>query len=83
MSRDRADTLPWDEMSIQEILELAIADEVDAREYYSRAASLTGNPRTRDTLLRLAAMEEGHAETLRAELEELAAQRSLEAGLAD
>jgi rubrerythrin len=77
------DVLNWSALSIQEILELAIADEVEAREYYLHAAGLTGNAHTRRVLLGLADMELGHAETLRKELEELQLQRDLEAGMAD
>lgn len=70
-------------MSIREILELAIADEEDARDYYRRAAGLAGGMHTRAVLLSLAAMEQTHAETLRKELDELLMQRELEAGMAD
>jgi len=70
-------------MSIQEILELAIADEEDARDYYRHAASLAGSMHTRNVLLSLAAMEQEHAETLRRELEEIVLQRDLETGIAD
>lgn len=83
MGRDRDDALDWDGMSMQDILELAIADEEDALEYYRHAASMTANPHMRETLLHLAAMEEGHAETLRGELNDLLVQRELETGLAD
>jgi rubrerythrin len=38
---------------------------------------------TRRVLLGLADMEQGHAETLRRELEELRLQQDLEAGIAD
>ena len=79
----REHTLDWDTMSMQEILSLAIADEEEARSYYTRAASMTGNPHTRSMLLRLAEMERGHAETLKLELEELGLQRECEAGMAD
>lgn len=77
------DQLNWDEMSIRDILELAIADEEEAREYYRHAAGLTGDVQTRRVLLGLADMEQGHAETLRKELEELRLQQDLEAGIAD
>jgi rubrerythrin len=70
-------------MSIRDILELAIADEEDARDYYRRAADLTGSMHTREVLLSLSAMEQSHADTLRRELEELVLQRDLEAGIAD
>jgi len=70
-------------MSIQDILEIAIEDEEEARAYYTRAAELAGNPHTREVLLRLSDMEQGHAEALRKELDELELQRDLEAGMAD
>jgi rubrerythrin len=70
-------------MSIQDILEIAIEDEEEARQYYQRAAELAGNPHTREVLLRLSEMEQGHAEALRKELDELELQRDLEAGMAD
>jgi rubrerythrin len=75
--------LKWSEMSIQDILELAIADEEEAREYYLHAAELAGNSHTRRVLLGLADMEQGHAETLRKELVDLQLQRDLETGMAD
>jgi len=70
-------------MSIQDILELAIADEEDARDYYRQAAGLAGSTHTRGVLLSLAAMEQEHADALRRELEELVLQRDLETGIAD
>ena len=73
----------WAAMSMQEILELAIADEEDARNYYRRAAGLAGTVHTRKVLLSLAEMEQSHADTLRRELDELLLQRDLEAGMAD
>jgi rubrerythrin len=75
--------LNWSEMSIQDILELAIADEEEARDYYREAAGRTGNAHTRRVLLGLAEMEQDHADTLRRELVELQLQRDLEAGMAD
>lgn len=75
--------LDWKAMSIEEVLELAIADEEDAREYYRHASELTANTHTKEVLLRLSEMEQGHAETLRKELEELQLQREAEAGMAD
>ena len=58
-------------------------DEEEARDYYRRAAELTGNPHTRQMLLNLSDMEQDHADQLRKELEELILQRGLEAGMAD
>ncbi len=75
--------LNWNEMSLQDILELAIADEIEARDYYHHAADLAGNMQIRRTLLGLADMEQGHADVLRKELDELSLQRDLEAGMAD
>jgi len=70
-------------MSMQEILELAIADEEDARDYYRRAADLAGSIHTRKVLLALSVMEQSHADQLRSELDELLLQRDLETGMAD
>ncbi len=75
--------MPWDSMSIEDILELAIADEEEAREYYRRASALTGDIRTRRVLLDLSEMEQGHADTLRRELDELRMQQEMERGIAD
>lgn len=75
--------LHWDDMSLQDILELALEDEIEAREYYRMAADHAGNTHTRRMLLGLAAMEQDHADALRKELEELRLQRDLEAGMAD
>ncbi len=83
MPRPRTQDLNWNAMSIRDVLELAIADEEDARDYYLQAAALTGNSHTREMLLGLSEMEQGHAEQLRRELEELDTQRELEAGIAD
>ena len=83
MPHVRHDDLAWGAMSIQDILELAITDEEDARDYYRRAAAMTGNAHTRRVLISLAEMEQGHADTLRRELEELTMQKDLEAGIAD
>ena len=83
MSPHRSDSLNWNEMSVEDILKLAIADEEDALEYYSRAAKLVGDYHTRCVLLRMADMEKGHAEELREELKSLQVQRELEAGMAD
>ncbi len=81
--RTRRPEPDWTAVSIREILELAIADEEDARDYYRRAADLAGSAHTRGVLLSLSAMEQSHAETLRLELEELLLQHDLEAGMAD
>jgi len=75
--------LDWSAMSIREILALAIADEEHARDYYRRAADLAGNMHTRRILLSLSEMEQGHADTLRKELDEIELQRDLESGMAD
>jgi rubrerythrin len=83
MKHQRNESLNWNAMSIEEILELAIADEVEARDYYKHAAECTGNSHTRAMLLKLSEMEQGHADQLRKELDDLLLQRELEAGLAD
>ena len=83
MAHPPVDKLAWHEMSVQDILELAITDEEEARDYYRRAAELTGNFHTRRVLLDLSSMEQSHADTLRNELKELQLQRELEAGMAD
>lgn len=79
----RDETVNWGEISLEEILQRAIADEEDARDYYRRAADLAGSIHTRQMLLGLSEMEQGHADTLRKELEELLLQRDLETGMAD
>jgi rubrerythrin len=83
MAHPPHDRLNWTEMSLQTILELAIEDEIEAREYYRVAAGHAGNTGTRRMLESLAAMEQGHADTLRKELEELRLQQDLETGMAD
>lgn len=79
----RPQDLHWEAMSIRDILTLAIADENDACAYYRRAAQLAVNPHTKHVLLNLAEMEEGHAATLRMELDDLEAQRECETAMAD
>jgi len=83
MAHQRDDTVNWNEISIEEILELAIADEEYARDYYKHAADLAGSSHTRRMLLQLSEMEQGHADQLRKELDDLFQQRGLEAGMAD
>ena len=83
MHQQRNEPLDWDAMSIEDVLALAIEDEKQARDYYQRAAGLTGNAHTRAMLLRLSEMEQGHADQLSAELQELQMQKELEAGMAD
>ena len=83
MPHGRNDTVNWNAMSIRDILELAIADEEDARDYYRRASGCAGSLHTRRMLLSLAEMEQGHADQLRRELEELRLQGELETGIAD
>jgi rubrerythrin len=83
MAHQRDDTVNWNEISIEEILELAIADEEYARDYYMHAAHLAGSLHTRRMLMQLSEMEQGHADQLRKELDELTQQRGLEAGMAD
>src|SRR5512135_3071505 len=83
MAHPPVEGMRWNELSIQDILELAIADEEEARDYYRHAADQTGNMHTRKLLLSLSEMEQGHADTLRKELQELILQRDLEAGMVD
>lgn len=82
MKVQKAD-VDWKEVSLEEILELAIADELEARDYYAHAAQFAGNPHTRELLLKLSVMEQGHADQLQAELDELRIEREEEAGMAD
>lgn len=79
----RTEAINWNEITLEEIFELAIADEEYARDYYQRAAELAGNPHTRELLLKLSEMEQGHADSLRRELEELRTERQEVAGMAD
>lgn len=83
MTHQRHDDIDWKEATLEEIFEFAIADEEYARDYYRNAAELAGNPHTRDVLLQLSEMEQGHADVLRKELEELRIERQEEAGMAD
>jgi rubrerythrin len=73
----------WSEVSIIDILKIAVAHEVEARDYYLHAADCTGNPHTRDLLLRLSEMEQGHADQLQQELNDLRIQRDIETAMAD
>jgi rubrerythrin len=75
--------IDWKAISLEEILELAIGDEEEARDSYAHAAQLAGNPHTRNMLTKLSPMEHGHPDQLRAELEELRIERQEEAGMAD
>jgi len=77
------DRLNWTELTLQNILEIAIEDEIEARDYYRTAADHAGNTGTRRMLQELALMEQGHAEALRKELEELRLQQDMETGMAD
>ncbi len=83
MPHEHHTTINWNEMSIEDILELAIADEEEAQEYYRHAAECVGNMHTRRMLLKLSDMERTHAEQLRKELEDLHLQREEETGIAD
>ena len=83
MPHPRTEDLSWDRMSIRDVLELAIADEEEARDYYRRASELTGNLHTRRVLVELSQMEQGHADQLRKELDDLVTQSEMEAGIAD
>lgn len=83
MAHPSHDRLNWNDLSLQDILAIAIEDEIEARNYYRTAAGHAGNTGTRRMLESLAAMEQGHADTLRKELDELRLQTDMEAGLAD
>lgn len=83
MKHQRDETINWNEISIEEILQRAIADEEESRDYYKHAADCTGDMHTRRLLLRLSETEQGHADQLRKELDELRLQRGLETGMAD
>ena len=83
MKPPRNQTIDWSNVSMEEIIEFAIADEEDARDYYAHAAKLAGNPHTRDMLMKLSVMEQGHADALRSELDELRIEREQETGMAD
>lgn len=83
MKPPRNETINWREVSIDEILEYAIADEEEARDYYAHAAQLAGSPHTREMLQKLSVMEQGHADQLRAELDELRIERQESEGMAD
>jgi rubrerythrin len=83
MKHQRDETINWNEISIEEILQRAIADEEEARDYYKHAADCAGDMHTRRLLLRLSETEQGHADQLRKELDELRLQRGLETGMAD
>jgi len=83
MAPQRNESLNWNDMSVEDILRLAIADEEEAQEYYHRAAHCVGGYHTRCMLLKLSEMEKGHAEELRRELTDLLVQREMESGMAD
>ena len=83
MKHQRHEEVNWREITMEEIFELAIADEEDARDYYKHAAELAGNLHTRKMLLQLSEMEQGHADQLRKELEDLRIEREEETGMAD
>ena len=73
----------WNEVSLEEVLTTAIADELAACDYYRHAAALTGNSHTRALLVRLSDMEQGHADSLRVELDNVIVQREMESGMVD
>jgi rubrerythrin len=83
MAHPPHDKLNWSDLSLQDILAIAIEDENEARDYYRMAAGHAGNTGTRRMLEALAVMEQGHADSLRKELDELRLQQDMEAGLAD
>jgi len=83
MKHQRDETINWNEISIEEILQRAITDEEESRDYYKQAADCAGDMHTRRLLLRLSETEQGHADQLRKELDEVRLQRGLETGMAD
>lgn len=83
MVHERPEDVNWNDISIEAILELAIADEEYARDYYRHAVNHSGSLQTRRMLLQLSEMEQGHADQLRKELDDLLQQRELETGMAD
>ncbi|MBI5471096.1 MAG: hypothetical protein HY961_01990 [Ignavibacteriae bacterium] len=83
MTHQRHEEVNWNDVSMEEIFEFAIADEEYARDYYQHAAKLAGNLHTQRMLMKLSEMEQGHADTLRKELDELRIERQEEAGMAD
>jgi rubrerythrin len=83
MPRPPHDQLNWNALSMQDILTLAIKDEEEARDYYRHAAELAGDLNTRRMFQGLAEMEQGHADLLTRELNELNLQHDLEVGMAD
>ena len=83
MSPQRNESLNWNEMSVEDILRLAIADEEEAQDYYQRAANCVGSYHIHRMLLKLSEMEKGHAEEPRKELNDLMVQREMEPGMAD
>ena len=83
MPHTRPDDLDWNGMSLEDILTLAIHDEFEARDYYRRAAALAEQPHTRKMFEGLSAMEQGHADQLQKELDEIRLQHDLETGMAD
>ncbi len=69
MTRLRRDEMTnWKEVSMEEILVRAIADEESERDYYKHAAECAVSPHTQRVLLELSAMEQGHADKLRGEV---------------
>ena len=83
MTHARSEELDWEGMSLEDILTLAIHDEFEARDYYHRAAAMAATPHTRKMFEGLSAMEQGHADQLQKELDEIRLQHDMEAGMAD
>jgi rubrerythrin len=83
MKHERNEAINWREISIEEILERAIADEEESRDYYKHAAECAGSIHTRRMLMNLSEMEQTHADQLKKELEDLLLQREIETGMVD
>ncbi len=70
--------MSYADLSLEEVIQLAIEREIEARELYLRAVALVQDEQARDLLRELAAQEEGH----RRRLEALLASGTLETRLA-
>jgi len=60
----KTDNAPWEDLSVQDILERAIADEEGVRDYYRRAATKAGNAHVGSAHPSFR-KRTGHADTLR------------------
>lgn len=67
----RSDEISDGDKSLSEIIELAIEKEIEAKEFYLEAAELAQDPSGKHLLRYLAVFEEGHEQTLKAELKSI------------